>query len=233
MLDSFSEGPGSPADQPTPAAEAQGVPVIDVVACDGADTSQLVLAAHGLGAEVRLSNSLESWLDQIARETQSAATAPADLVVLVGGGERTTSQRWVARAASAAAGSRLVAAVVDGTLDHAMNVVGQGARGLIVLPNSDDRISFHLREAVEVALRDQPRRRQAAKHKASLATLTAGETQVLDGMMEGLANKQIAQRLSIGLRTVELRRSKIMKKMNAVSLAQLISFICAAREGSE
>lgn len=215
-----------------PELEVAGPPVVDIIACDGADTSQLVAAARGLGADVRLCNSLESWLEQRARQGQAGVALPADLAVVAGGGERISTQRWVARAGSAAGGSRLVAAMVDGSLDHAMNVVGQGARGLIVLPNSIERIAFHLREAVEVAVRDQPKRRAAAKHRQDMTTLTAGENQVLDGMLEGLANKQIALRLSIGLRTVELRRSKIMRKMNAVSLAQLISFVCAAREVS-
>jgi len=41
-------------------------------------------------------------------------------------------------------------------------------------------------------------------------------------VMDGLPNKRIARELDIGLRTVELRRSNVMKKMNAESLAELI-----------
>jgi FixJ family two-component response regulator len=41
-------------------------------------------------------------------------------------------------------------------------------------------------------------------------------------MLEGLPNKRIASDLDIGLRTVELRRSNIMKKMGAGSLAELV-----------
>nr|WP_261361776.1 LuxR C-terminal-related transcriptional regulator [Aeoliella straminimaris] len=56
--------------------------------------------------------------------------------------------------------------------------------------------------------------------------LTPAENEVVEAMLDGLANKQIAQRLSIGLRTVELRRSKIMRKMQAKSVAELVKFIC-------
>lgn len=241
MLDSFAEG-ASPVANPVANSVAtqdavtdpRPTAVIEVVACDGAETASLVVAAQGLGAEVRVVGAVEAWFDQLSRHSQNAGPidAPhplADVVVLAGGGERIATQRWVARAVAAAADSRVVAALSDSTLDHAMNVVGQGARGLLILPNSAERIAFHLREAVEAALRDQPDRRAAAKHRQAMTTLTAGENQVLDRMLEGLANKQIAQQLSIGLRTVELRRSKIMRKMGAASLAQLISFVCRAR----
>jgi FixJ family two-component response regulator len=61
-----------------------------------------------------------------------------------------------------------------------------------------------------------------------LGSLTRAEKQVLDAMLEGMANKQIAQLLQIGLRTVELRRSKIMRKMEAKSLAELVRLVCEA-----
>jgi len=47
-------------------------------------------------------------------------------------------------------------------------------------------------------------------------------------VMDGLPNKRIARDLDIGLRTVELRRANIMKKMGADSLAELIQLALAA-----
>lgn len=55
-----------------------------------------------------------------------------------------------------------------------------------------------------------------------LTTLTADERVVLGRILEGMPNKRIASDLDIGLRTVELRRANIMKKMGADSLAQLV-----------
>ncbi len=46
--------------------------------------------------------------------------------------------------------------------------------------------------------------------------------QVLERLIAGKANKAIAAELDLGLRTVELRRATIMKKMEANSLAELV-----------
>ncbi|MEN0112129.1 MAG: LuxR C-terminal-related transcriptional regulator, partial [Planctomycetota bacterium] len=117
------------------------------------------------------------------------------------------------------------------TIEHASIVVNRGAAGFIALPASRDRVKRHLGEVNRRALQTCRPRRAAAKHRRALAKLTDGERDVLDRLLRGFANKQIAQRLSIGLRTVELRRSKIMRKMDATSLAQLISHVCQADAG--
>lgn len=223
---------GLPASTPSSDTEPAKAALLDVIACDGADTSAIVVAAHGLGAEVRLTNSPENWFEQQARPLADDSAQVADLVLFVGVAERMVTQRWVARAAKLAAQAHVVAVMIDASLEQVTTVVNQGARGLMVLPNSPERVAFQLRDLLEPAARRQPERQAMARHRRAMTTLTKAEIDVLDGMLEGLANKQIAQRLSIGLRTVELRRSKIMKKMGATSLAQLISFVCLAKQES-
>lgn len=203
---------------------------LDVVACDGADSAPIVVAAHSLGAEVRLSGSPEAWFEKAGRSGGEEPETP-DVVVFIASGDRLVSQRWIARAVANSADSRVLAVISDAVPEHTMSVVNQGAHGLILLPLSSDRVTHHLREVLEPAARGQAARLAAARHRRDLATLTTAELDVLTGMLDGMANKQIAQRLSIGLRTVELRRSKIMRKMNATGLAQLISFVCNARQG--
>lgn len=79
---------------------------------------------------------------------------------------------------------------------------------------------------VEQALNFDHAQRQAQNTVADLeqrlATLSADERVVLGRILEGMPNKRIASDLDIGLRTVELRRANIMKKMGADSLAQLV-----------
>lgn len=58
-----------------------------------------------------------------------------------------------------------------------------------------------------------------------LTALTAREREVLDMMIGGKANKVIAMELGISERTVEFHRGKIMKKMQARSLAELINMV--------
>lgn len=55
-----------------------------------------------------------------------------------------------------------------------------------------------------------------------LITLNNNELAVLEKMIDGKPNKLIAAELDIGLRTVELRRANVFKKMHADSLANLV-----------
>ena len=205
-------------------------PLLDVISCGGADTTLVVTAARLLQADVRTSNSVELWLDQLSRREADASHEPADVAIFVGTAERLLSQRCLSRGVAAAPDSIVVAAITDATFDQTMSIVNQGARGLLVLPGPTERLAQHLKEIVEPAVRCRDHRRAVVRHRRAAATLTPAENEVLEAMLTGMPNKQIALRLSIGLRTVELRRSKIMKKMKAKSLAQLISFICIGQQ---
>jgi len=62
-----------------------------------------------------------------------------------------------------------------------------------------------------------------------LSRLNPGEQQVLELLWEGQSNKEIASRLGLSIRAVESRRSKLMEKMRAESLAKLIRMVVATR----
>ena len=49
-------------------------------------------------------------------------------------------------------------------------------------------------------------------------------------MVEGIANKVIARRLDVSIRTVENRRHDVFQKMQADSLAELVRMVVAVRE---
>jgi two-component system, LuxR family, response regulator FixJ len=83
-----------------------------------------------------------------------------------------------------------------------------------------------LRDAVQEACKwDADNRRRLvrlAKVRRRLEHLTPGEYGVLEKLLEGKSNKTIAADLSVSVRTVEVRRAKLMQKMKAHSLAELI-----------
>ena len=60
--------------------------------------------------------------------------------------------------------------------------------------------------------------------KKSMTTLTEDEKKVLNLVAGGKANKQIARALGIGLRTVEDRRHRVMRKLDVESFAELMRF---------
>jgi two-component system response regulator FixJ len=63
---------------------------------------------------------------------------------------------------------------------------------------------------------------------AKLALLSPREREVLEGLLAGLPNKSIAYDLAISPRTVEIHRARVMDKMGARSLSELIRLTLAA-----
>ena len=83
-----------------------------------------------------------------------------------------------------------------------------------------------LKEAVREALRwdTENRRRIARIHGARrrLAALTPGQRAVLDLLVAGKGNREIAAELKLSVRAIEVRRAKVMEITRAQSLAELV-----------
>ena len=109
-----------------------------------------------------------------------------------------------------------------GDVPLAVEAMKSGAADFLEKPFDDEA----LLAAVNVALRDQG---ASAKRDADrvgvmdrLATLTARERQVLEGLVAGHPNKTIAFDHGISPRTVEIYRANVMSKMQAASLSDLV-----------
>ena len=77
---------------------------------------------------------------------------------------------------------------------------------------------------------DRARRCARARRRDLLCrfdTLTPREQDVLRQVVEGLSNREIAEALSLSRKTVEVHRAKVMQKMGADTLSQLIRMAMA------
>jgi two-component system response regulator FixJ len=79
-----------------------------------------------------------------------------------------------------------------------------------------------VRSALSQIDRDHKRQSERSEIESRLATLSNRERDVLDGLVSGLANKQIAYDLGISPRTIEIYRANLMTKMQAASLSDLV-----------
>jgi two-component system, LuxR family, response regulator FixJ len=109
-----------------------------------------------------------------------------------------------------------------GNVAMAVEAMQLGAVNFLEKPVQEQELWDSIRKAL--ALDAQIRRRSARRQHAEerLVRLSAGEREVLNSILEGRTNKQIAAELNLSTRTVEDRRAKLMKKMGAKSLAELV-----------
>ena len=87
-----------------------------------------------------------------------------------------------------------------------------------------------LLEAITAALEDSASARagllQGSEIADRLSLLTPREREVMDLVIDGLSNRRIASRCGISPRTVEIHRARVMEKMGARSLSELVRIAC-------
>lgn len=111
-----------------------------------------------------------------------------------------------------------------GNIPSSVRAIKHGAVDFLTKPFTERDLLGAVQSAVE---RDQQARRERAEIgilRQRLASLTAREREVLPLVVSGLLNKQAAAELSISEITLQIHRSKIMQKMEAASLADLVRF---------
>lgn len=114
--------------------------------------------------------------------------------------------------------------VITGHGDVALAVEAMklGATDFFEKPFNDDLLLASVRAALQEQAHHTKRYAERAEIEQRLARLSAREKDVLTGLIEGRANKQIAFDLGISPRTVEIYRANLMTKMQADSLSDLV-----------
>ncbi|MCZ4107034.1 response regulator transcription factor [Brevundimonas diminuta] len=111
-----------------------------------------------------------------------------------------------------------------GDIPMSVRAMKAGAVEFLTKPFRDQ----DLLDAIQQSLARDLERRQGAEVRAELcrryATLNEGEKEVMELVVAGLLNKQIAAQLSLSEVTVKVRRGQVMRKMVAQSLADLVRY---------
>jgi len=109
-----------------------------------------------------------------------------------------------------------------GDVPMAVRALKAGAFDFIEKPFNDQVIL----DRVQAAIEHDAQRREHLEHKdevaARIASLTPREKQVLDLVVQGRLNKVIASDLGVSPKTVEAHRAKVMEKLQARSVSDLV-----------
>ena len=111
-----------------------------------------------------------------------------------------------------------IALTGKGEIADAVNMLKQGAADYLEKPINSHRLQEALARAQALTLK----RAQLYNIKKLYAQLTDKEKQVANELLQGNLNKNIADHLDISVRTVEVHRSQVMKKMQAQHVSELI-----------
>jgi two-component system response regulator FixJ len=122
----------------------------------------------------------------------------------------------------------LIVITGHGDVPLAVRAMKAGAIDFIEKPFAAETIINSAAAALARLADPRDRDPLAATATAKLALLTPREREVLQGLLAGLPNKSIAYDLAISPRTVEIHRARVMDKMDARSLSELIRMSLAA-----
>jgi FixJ family two-component response regulator len=111
-----------------------------------------------------------------------------------------------------------------GTVSMSVKAMKAGAVDFLQKPFSDTDLLNAISHAIETDRRAIKEREGLKELRERMETLTPREREVLQFVVTGLLNKQTASKLGTAEKTVKVHRARVMAKMGAQSLADLVRF---------
>lgn len=190
-------------------------PTVFVVDDDEAVRDSLRWLVRSVGLEVTTASSAAEFLDRFDPDQPGCVVLDIRMPGMSGLELLTRLQEL---------GATLPVIIITGHGDVPMAVraLKAGAMEFIEKPFNDQVLLDCIHKAIgkdaERRITHQQQRLVAERYQQ----LTPREREVMTGVVEGLANKEISRQLDISVKTVEAHRARIMEKMQANSLSQLV-----------
>jgi len=115
-----------------------------------------------------------------------------------------------------------------GSVPAAVDALKHGAMEFLEKPCDDQVLLEIIQRSLALDARHRAARYEHTVVRERMKRVTPREHEVLGLVVEGLSSKEIAPRLSVSVKTVEAHRAKIMRKMEAESVAQLVRMVVSA-----
>lgn len=112
-----------------------------------------------------------------------------------------------------------------GDVPMAVRALKSGAFDFIEKPFNDQLLLERVQRAIEADAAQRRERSARADITARMALLTPREREVLDRVVAGASNKGISRDLGVSLKTVEAHRARVMEKLQAGSLTELVRLV--------
>ena len=112
-----------------------------------------------------------------------------------------------------------------GDVPMAVEALQHGAFDFLQKPFRDQDLIDRIQRALEKDRGNREELKKRAQIRERRESLTPREREVLDLVTSGKANKVMAGDLGVSQRTVEIHRARVMEKMGAASLAQLVRMV--------
>jgi len=196
-------------------------PTVFVVDDDQAMRTSLQWLIESTGMQVKTFESADAFLSNFYPERAGCLL----LDVRMPGMSGLELQSYLARE-----GYQLPVIIITGHGDVGMAVKAMraGAMDFIEKPFHDEDLLRSIQRALEVDQRQRLSRAARADILARVADLTPREHEVMGMVTDGKANREIAVALGVTPKTVEAHRARVMEKMRAESLAELVRMVLIA-----
>jgi two-component system response regulator FixJ len=115
-----------------------------------------------------------------------------------------------------------------GDVPTAVEAMKNGAAEFIQKPFREQVLIDAIQKALQTNMNQQKLLEKVKQNQEKLASLSHRETQILNAVVSGKANKVIAIELHLSQRTIEIHRAHVMDKMAVKSLAELVKVVIDA-----
>jgi two-component system response regulator FixJ len=195
--------------------------LVHVIDDDSALRDSLDFLLRSAGFSVKLFESAEAFLEALPRIAGGCVVTDVRMQGLNG-------VELVRRLRQTRNAMPVIVMTGHGDVPLAVKAMKLGAADFFEKPFDGEALIAALHAAAPVNASPEAANAVSEELTSRLASLSQRESQVLKGLIDGQTNKEIAREFDLSPRTVEVYRAKLMTKMHAGSISELVRFAIRA-----